>query len=231
MLTMPKTRLADFKKSKKSSLSTMDLFKKIPSGALREIEINMIEKRYAKRESIFLEEERAESIWFVKEGHVKEVHHSADGRDSTLCMVGPDGMFGISAFTGGEYGFHSVAETDATVVSFPIRVFQALMGKYPEMARAVVAQISQLLRKSKGLQTFSRESVEKRLLHVLVEMVGEFGKTVPLTRREIAEMAGTTVETCIRAFSRFEEEGMIASEHGKFVVRNVEELRARLEEL
>src|ERR1035441_5175273 len=187
-LTRTRTRPVYYPVNTRSPLSGMETFKNVPAEALREIEKQMVEKKYAKRESIFLEDDRAEFVWFVKEGHVKEVHHAADGRSNTLCLVGANGMFGVSAFEGGNYGFHSVAKTDTTVFSFPIRAFQALMGKYPQMGGSVVSQISKLLRHSKDMQAFSQESAQKRLLHTLVEMVGEFGRTVPLTRKEIAEM-------------------------------------------
>ncbi len=229
MLTM--TRPIDPKKPTKNPLFTVELFKRIPAAAIVEIEKCMIERRFGKRETIFLEDDPADFIWFVKQGHIKEVHHSADGRSNTLCMVGPNGMFGVSAFEGGIYGFHGVAEDEATVFSIPIQSFQALMGKCPEMARAVVSHISKLLRRSKDMQTFAQESAQKRLLHVLVEMVGNFGSAIPLTRKQIAEMAGTAVETCIRIFGRLEDEGLIASAHGKLLVKNVDDLKERIEEL
>ena len=178
-----------------------------------------------------MEDDLAESIWFVKEGHVKEIHHSSEGQSKTICMVGTNGIFGVSAFSGEEYGFHCVAETDTTVISLPIQFFQTLMGKYPQMAREILSKISKLLRLSKDMQTFSQESAEKRILHVLVEMVREFGNVIPLTRKEVAEMAGTAVETCIRACVRLEQVGLMKSVHGQITVKNVNDLMDRMEEV
>ena len=230
MLTLTKTRSVSFQRTKKNPLWMMSFFKNISSDAFSEIENHIVEKQYAKRESIFMNDDSAESIWFVKEGHVKEIHHSADGKSNTICMVGTNGIFGVSAFCGGEYGFHCVAETDATVISFPIQFFQALMGKHPRMASDILSKVSILLRWSKDMQTFSRESAEKRILHVLVEMVREFGNTIPLTRREIAEIAGTAVETCIRTCVRLEAAGLMKSVHGQITVKNVDDLLDRMED-
>lgn len=231
MLTMTKTRPVIYPSLKNSILSTIDLFKKLPADTLREVERHMVEKKYMKCESLFLEEDSAESVWFVKDGHVKEIHHSPNGRSNTLCIVGVNGMFGISAFNSGEYGFHCIAETDATVISFPVQFFYELMGKYPQIARDVLSKISLLLRKSKDMQTFSQESAEKRILHVLLEMVGVFGKIIPLTRKEIAEMAGTAVETCIRTCIRLEKAGLMTSFHGQITVKNEGDLMDRMEEI
>jgi CRP/FNR family transcriptional regulator len=79
------------------------------------------------------------------------------------------------------------------------------------------------------MQTFDQESVEKRTLHVLLSLVEEFGNTIPLTRKEIAEMVGTTVETSIRTFSRLEEEGLVSTSRGRIVIKDVKELEERME--
>lgn len=216
----------------KSFLSTLEIFKKIPAAQVAEIEKKMTEKKYAKGESLFLEGDPAEWVWFVKEGHVKAVIHSTGGRDQTICMIGANNMFDTCCcFGGGEYPCNTVAETETTVVSLPMQDFLNLMDKYPEMSKAVVTQLSKRLRQAKDMQIFDQESVEKRILHILVNLVMEFGNTIPLTRREIAEMTGTTVETCIRTFSELEREGLVSSSRGKITVKSVQELIKRLGEL
>lgn len=215
----------------KSFLGAMDIFKGVPAEGLPEVERTAIEKKYTKGETLFLEDDRAEFVWFVKEGHVKEVVHQAEGRNLTLSMTGTGGLFGTGSFGGGEYGCHGVAETDSTAILFPIQTFQTLMGKYPLMARAVVSEISRLLWHSKDMQAFAQESAEKRILHVLLEMVREFGNSIPLTRREIGEMASTTVETSIRVLSKLENAGYISSVRGKIVVKNPGLLSDRMEEI
>lgn len=185
----------------------------------------MVEKKYAKGESLFLEGDPADTVWFVKDGHVKAVIHASNGRDLTLCMVGSKNMFGsCCCFGEAAYPCHGIAETDATVLAFPMQDFLSLLDKYPAISRAVVEGLSKRLRQTKDMQTFEQESVEKRILHVLVNLVAEFGNTMPLTRREIAEMAGTTVETCIRTFSALEKDGLISSTRGKITVKNVQDL-------
>ena len=216
----------------KSFVSTLAVFKKIPITQRRAIERKMVEKKFAKGESLFLEGDPAEFVWFIKEGHVKAVIHTANGRDLTLCMMGSKSMFGTCCcFGGGAYPCNSVAETDTTVVSFPMQDFLSLMEQYPEISNAVVAQLSKRLRQAKDMQTFEQESVEKRVLHVLVNLVAEFGGTIPLTRREIAEMAGTTVETCIRTFSNLEKEGLVSSVRGKITIKSVQGLIDRQDEI
>src|SRR5580658_907800 len=110
MLTLMKTRTSTLSPVKKNSLSRMEIFQGIPFDKLQEIERQLVERKYAKRETLFQEEEPADHIWFVKQGYVKEVNHSFNGKIQTISMVGTDGIFGVSAFDGGSYGFHCIAE-------------------------------------------------------------------------------------------------------------------------
>jgi CRP/FNR family transcriptional regulator, nitrogen oxide reductase regulator len=231
MGTMIKPGVSAFKSVPRGFLAMTDLFKDLPASALQSLEARMVEKKYAKNASIFLEGDAAESVWFVKEGHVKSVINTPNGRCQTLCMMGPKKMFGACCCLGGEkYPCHAVAETDATVVFLPMSDFTALLGRYPGISSALAAHLSRRLRESKDMQAFDQEPVEKRILHILLGLVEDFGNTIPLTRREIAEMAGTTVETSIRTFSRLEEEGLVSTGRGRIAVKDVRSLMARLEE-
>jgi CRP/FNR family transcriptional regulator len=227
MPDLPETKTNAFKEHYKKHLNTLDVFKQVPPEGILELESHMVEKSFLKRESIFLEDDPAEFVWFVRQGHVKEVNHAADGRDIILCVAGAGGIFGASAFAGGTYGYHSVAETDASVAAFPVLVFQAMMDRYPGLARAVLGQTSRLLRHSIVMRAYAHETAERRLIHVLVDMVDQYGRNLPLTRLEIASMAGTAVETCIRIFTRLEKAGLIASGHGNLEVRNLDGLKRR----
>lgn len=212
-------------------LSSLDIFKNIPQIALSEIEKYMVEKNYERMETIFMEDDPAESLWFVGKGLVKEIYHTPEGEDQTVSMVGPNGMFGSSAFEGGLYGFHAVTETGVNAVALPIRDFLPTMGKYPEVSKAVLAKISFLLRKAKDHHAFSQERVEKRLLHVILNLAEECGETIPLIRKELAAMAGTSTETCIRIILRLEAAGLVTATRGKLTVKNADRMKTRMERL
>lgn len=231
MLTKTRTDKEYFHEEKKSSLSAIDLFRKIPSTALWQIENQVLEKKYAKRECMFLEDDRADYVWFVKEGHVKLANHLMDGRSQTIVIKGPMGMFGLSSMGQEVYGVYSMAETDATVISIPVQAFQDLLNKYSALRMAFLFHLSKLLRQAKAIEALSGESAEKRLLHSLVILADEYGNTIPLTSKEFAELAGTAEETCIRLFSRFKKAGLIASTHRKITIKNMEQFNSRLESL
>jgi CRP/FNR family transcriptional regulator len=212
--------------------ATLEMFKKLPPVRLAEVEKKMVELKFKKGKVIHLVGDSAEFVWFVKEGHVKAMVYTPNGRTVNLCVIGPRGMFGCCCcFNNTEYPCQGVAESATTVYSLPMRDFNQLLNQYPEMSRSVLEIISKRLRHSKGTQVYEQESVEKRVLYVLVNMVKEFGAIIPMTRREIAEMAGTTVETCIRTFTILEEEGLVSTERCKITIVNLQALMDRLTDI
>jgi CRP/FNR family transcriptional regulator len=213
----------------KGFLGTLDILKGVPEEVLRQIEKRMVERKYARGETIFLEGDPAKSVWFVKEGHMKATACAASGRCLTLCVVGKGKMFGsCCSFGAPDYLCHAVAETDAVVVSLPMEDFIVLLDRYPQVGAALVREVSQRLRHTKDSQVFEQESVERRVLHALMDLVGEFGTTIPLTKREVAEMVGTTVESSIRTFSRLENDGLVATARGRITVKSLADLKGRL---
>jgi len=54
----------------------------------------------------------------------------------------------------------------------------------------------------------------------------KLGPTLPFTRQEIADVAGTTTETAIRVMSRLKAAGIIRSARGKTII--LDEARLRL---
>ncbi len=233
MLTAYKPNLSSLRsRMNRGFLAGLDLFKAIPEEALAGLERHLVERRYARNASILLEGDPAESVWFVKEGRVKAMANAPNGRCQTLCLAGPRSLFGTCCcLAGGKIPCHSVAETEVVVVSLPLQEFRDLMARYPALAANLLGLISDRLRQSKDMQTFDQESVEKRILHVLVNLVAEYGNTIPLTRREIAEITGTTVETSIRTFLRLEAEGVVGTGRGKIMVHSVQSLMDRMEEI
>ncbi|HVZ79260.1 MAG TPA: Crp/Fnr family transcriptional regulator [bacterium] len=231
MLTYSKIRPNPMAVPGRTQAPFLDIFKSLPFAQQSELEKKMIERRFKKGDTLFLDGDPADQVWFVKEGHVKAQACSPNGRCQTLCMVGPKSMFGsCCSLGGGTYPCHSVAETDVTVLSIPRADFIGILGRHPSVTLAVADQLSQRLSRSKETQTFEQESVEKRILHVLATLADQFGNTIPLTRREIAEMAGTVVETCIRTFTKLEAAGLVACTRGRILIRDMQKIIDRMEE-
>jgi len=98
------------------------------------------------------------------------------------------------------------------------------MGKSPSFMRETFCIFGERLRQVEAKTCLIHDPVEKRVAATLLSLQRKFGKIIPLTRQEVAELAGTTVETTIRTISRFKKEGWIRSTRGKIELLNPQRL-------
>ncbi|MFC2003888.1 Crp/Fnr family transcriptional regulator, partial [Chloroflexota bacterium] len=75
------------------------------------------------------------------------------------------------------------------------------------------------------LKDLAGERVEQRLAQTLLMLSSRLGLTLPFTRQEIADMAGTTTETAIRILSRLKERKIIRSVRGKIIILDEAKLK------
>ncbi len=76
--------------------------------------------------------------------------------------------------------------------------------------------------------------MSSRIAALLLKLAEKSGVETPggtviefkLTKQDIADMVGTTVETSIRTMSQFKREGLIAEKEGQIVIKDPEKLRA-----
>ena len=96
--------------------------------------------------------------------------------------------------------------------------FSSILAQLPSVSLRLVGILAERLRLAhEKLQMLSGLSVEGRIAFVLLRLAGRFGEhrrmgtliQLPLSREELAEMAGTTTESASRAVSRFSRDGMV----------------------
>src|SRR3954469_1893639 len=169
-------------------------------------------RRYDKGETIFSEGETAERIYFVVDGRVKIVK-AAGSRDVILEILGAGEPVGVVAvFERRAFPASAVTMEPSTLLSIPEREFFQLLESRPEMVRHLLGGLTmRLMMVNKRLadMTGSVEARASRLFLTLAERMGvmrESGTFIPLalSRQELADLLGTTLETAIRLMSRWQ---------------------------
>jgi len=90
----------------------------------------------------------------------------------------------------------------------------------------IISVLGGRLRDAQGrLRDLAGERVEQRLARTLLMLSVKLGSTLPFTRQEIADMAGTTTETAIRLMSNLKDRGIIRSTRGKVVILDETKLK------
>jgi CRP-like cAMP-binding protein len=188
---------------------------------------------YEKGETVFREGDPADRIHFLYTGRVKIVK-AAGTRDVILEILEPGEPVGaVAAFERRNFPASAVAIEPTGIVSIPEREFFALLESRPEMTRHMLSGLTmRLMALNKRLagMTGSAESRAARLFTTLAERMGrrrDTGVFVPLglTRQELADMIGTTLETAIRLMSRWQRENVVLTEKEGFYIPDPKVLR------
>jgi len=186
------------------------------------------ERGFQSGEFIFWDGDSPDSLYIVAEGRVKVLKHSSSGKDFIIAFFGPSEMFGeVAVFENKPYPASAQAVAETKVIGIKRGDFLSLLAQRPEIALRIINVLAGRLRDAQGrLRDIAAERVEQRLVRTLLMLSAKLGPTLPFTRQEIADMAGTTTETAIRVMSRLKAAGITRSDRGKTII--LDEARLRL---
>lgn len=186
-----------------------------------------LEEKFRQDEFLFYEGDSPQGLFILKEGKVKIIKHSSRGKDVILRLIGPEEMFGeVAAFDGRPYPASAQALEDSMVLHLPQRDFLQLLQQHPAIALRVIEDLGRKLRDANDLiRALTTETVEKRIATVLLKLAEKVGRLeergirlkIQLSRQDLADMAGTTIETAIRVLSKFTKDRLLMKE-GKYII-------------
>jgi CRP-like cAMP-binding protein len=217
-------------------LKKLDLFRNFSDKELEEIAKYFHEKHYNKGDYLFFEEEAEPGIYILVDGLIKLIKETPDGKTIIVRLVFPKEMFGWVEVGNRKprYTYTAQAVLPSMVLYMSNQDFINLSMKYPHLALMITCDLSEhLLETYEVLKSIASGKVEERIAKLLLELADKIGKETPegylvieapITRQDIAEMTGTTVETAIRIMSRWKKEGIIDTERGKIVLKDLDYL-------
>ena len=223
-------------------LAHSTLFAALSEEARLDVARRFSPRRYEKDDYLFWEGEPAEWLVFVAEGQIKMIKHSESGRETILATFGPGQIVGEVGVLVGET-YPATAQALEPALTFGIRRddYIALVRQNPELAWALIQELGHRLQRAhETIRSLAVEKVERRVARVVLRMANTAGErledgsvriSVPLSRQDIADMAGTVIETAIRALSKFQKQGLIETEDGHIILLQAHRLVAIAEEL
>jgi CRP-like cAMP-binding protein len=206
-------------------LKKVDLFKSLPEKVLRQTADLCKSCHFKNGETIFREGEPARAVWVVRDGWIYLVKRNFQGELVTIFTMTPDeAICGISAFDHKAYSAGAISVADTNLIRIPSHVFSNLLDRFPVFARSVLSACCERMRHMAVSISLAQAPVEKRLTYVLLQLYRFFGRNIPVTHHELANMAGTRWETSIRTLSTLKRRGWISASRGKMVIREPQRL-------
>jgi CRP/FNR family transcriptional regulator, nitrogen oxide reductase regulator len=222
------------------------LFALLSAGERARLAQQSVRRHYERDEYLFLEGDPARWVVLVTAGRVKMIKHSESGRETILGTFGPGEIVGeVAVLVGEAYPATAQAMEPAVTLSLSRAAYVDLVRSHPELAWAVIEELGRRLQQAhEAIRSLSVEKVERRVARVLLRMANTAGErlddprapgavriTIPLSRQDIADMAGTVIETAIRAMSKFQKQGYLETRGGRIVLLQPHRLVAIAEEL
>jgi len=204
------------------------LLRGVPETALRELASHASLRRSPVGHHVCRGGEPALELSFVQEGRLFVNQRSPEGNLQSIGLMVPGDVAGLMAVASPIFLWDVVVTRAALLIVVPRAAMLALIDRNAAVARAVLNGYGRRLRYVETLLYYSRERVDKRLIVTMIYLHQRFGSTLPLTRAEIGQLAGTTAETAMRRLRRFEERKLLERHRGKIVIKDLDGLKACL---
>ncbi len=217
-------------------MGTFDSLKGFRTLSLADRELVAAATREQRAEAgkvLFHEGQPADTMWAVKDGLVHIIKYGPDGREFVLEVIPPGELFGaVVALENRPYPASAVAAEPSVVWRLPASLARDLCRKHPTLRSAILDQVTSRLRNAHDrLRSVALERVEQRLARMLLALADKIGQqkdgvmVVNVTRQELADMIGTTVETTIRITSKWQQAEIISSSRNQLGLTDPSALR------
>jgi CRP-like cAMP-binding protein len=186
---------------------------------------------FQKKEVIFRQDTPASHILFVKSGLVKIYKEGRNKRNFILKIASPGEFIGLMSVFGNSMNQFSASAIDSAEIGYIEKnCFNIIIKKNGEFANSVIRSLSE-----EGLFIFERliGQSHKQLPGRIADVILYFSDTIfkketfefPFTRRELAELAGTTKESFIRTLSEFKNDKIISLDGSMVSINSMKIIR------
>lgn len=202
-----------------SILAQCSLFHDINLDTLAAIAQTATHRRYASGSFIFHQDDQASAFYVLLEGNVRMTQLTPEGDQVIVHFFIPGQGVGIIAALGSfNYPLSAEAIDDCLVLVWNRELMMQIMEKYPRLAINAASMLANRFKEMQDrFREMATERVERRIARTLLRLAKQVGKkndqgiliNMPLSRRDLAEMTGTTLYTVSRILSRWEQNKLV----------------------
>lgn len=183
---------------------------------------------YEKGEALFAEGDTSDFLYTILSGHAKVIKSIPSGKEVILEIFGPGDPIGaIAAYEDRPYPATAVAIERTSCLLVRRAPFFGLLQRHPTLVKGFILGLTQrIVELTKRIPEVAGGRVETRFAHLFLKLADKAGRPGPegtfipmaLSRQDLADLTGTTIESCIRIMSRWGKEGTVRTEKEGFVL-------------
>lgn len=219
--------------SKKEFLKSLPLFSTLSDTDLIRLSDMAKEFTYKNGEYVFYEGDPPDWFCIVKEGNIKAIKQAEDGKEIIMHMFKAGDTFGeVAVFDRRPYPASALTVGQTMVIKFHHTHCFEILETMPEVAAKFLLTMGRKQREFVDrIEAALTSRVEKRIANTLLKLATMTDTerresiNLHLTRKDIASMVGTTIETTIRVMSRLQKEGVIETTRSGITILRLKKLQ------
>lgn len=200
-------------------------------------EIATTKRKVARGTSLYRAGDPFDALYAVRSGAFKTVGVSHIGDEKVTGFHLPGELLGLEAINAGRHGYEAIALEDSEVCAIPFAALEKMALAVPALQSKLFRVLSGDIARDHGLMLLlGSMSAEQRLAAFLLSLSRRYQRLgfsaerfmLRMTRDEIGNYLGLTLETVSRLLSRFQKEGVIGVRQRAIEIQDAARLRERV---
>ena len=199
---------------------------------LRNLTQNREKRKYKKKSEIFREGDFPLYLFYIEKGKVKTYKTNEDGKELIINLHNEGDFFGyVNLMREDSYMESASALEDSELILIPKSEFFKLIHQNRQVSQKFIKMLSDNIKENEDqLLKLAYNSVRKRVSECLLKFFEQSDDRnnkngIKISREDLSNMAGTSIETAIRTLSDFKDEKLIEISTGKIKVINFDKLK------
>ncbi len=174
------------------------------------------------------------AIYAVRSGSIKTFSESEQGDEQITGLYLPGEIMGLDAIHEGAHPCSAIALETTSLCEIPFEILEDLSSKIPELHHQLFRIMSKEIANDQSLlMLMAQKSAEERLAAFLVNLSTRlkqrnFSETefnLSMSRKDIGNYLGLTIETISRTFSRFQSDGILSTQRKYVNIHKLDTLK------
>ncbi len=224
------------RKLDESLLAPLPPFSLLKKTQIRTILDQATARRCESGTTVFEEGGVPDRFFLLLDGTIKVIKITAEGEQVIHLHIPAGQLFGTATALGRDsYPATAIAAGEVLFLSWPSALWPSFVSDYPGFATETYKVIGDRIGEwNTRIVEMSTKHVEQRIARALLRLVNQSGQPVadgieinfPITRKDVSEMTGTTLQTVSRLLSAWEKDALVTSKRKKIIVRDTDRLAA-----
>jgi CRP-like cAMP-binding protein len=199
-----------------SCVRKVPIFENLDDTITSHIEHIIHQRQYKKDTHLFYQGDPSRALYIIHKGIIKIYKISEDGKEQTIRILFPGDFFGQSSLVAKQTHHVSAQVLDNTELCVIDQTdFQRAMNNHPELVLRMLTALNERLNETdEWMSTISLHEAERRLAKLILLFEKKLSTQgsefqLPLAKKELAPLIGSTRETVSRKLSFLVNEGII----------------------